>query len=109
MSACRVARRVASLTGFGTPRTGGVFAAVLATKVLHYSCAPSRPGAPLLTPRIPEVSPAATSVQQRAVGVRGYGRQGGACRLAWQRLACPTVLVLTFSVTKGKRNSEAAG
>lgn len=108
MSTRRVARRVALLTGSGTPRSDGVFAAALATKVLHDSCAPSRPGAPLQTAGIPGVSLVATSVQKRAVGVRSYGRQGGACRLG----RCPgrrlTVLILMVWVTNRERSGEAA-
>jgi hypothetical protein len=108
MSACRVARRVALLTGSGTPRSGGVFQAALATKVLHDWCAPSRLGASLRTPLIAGVSTVATSVQRRAVGVRSYGRQGGACRLARCSGRRLTVLILMFWVTKGGRGGEAA-
>lgn len=108
MSACRVARRVASLTGSGTPRSSGVFDAALVTKVLHCSCASFWLGPSLWAVGFPGGHAVSIPMPGPAVDVRADGGEGGACRVAWGRAARLTVLTLMPLATKGRESKVLA-
>src|ERR1700691_2702898 len=110
MSACRIARRVASKVRCNNPCTEAVDAETLVRKVFHYLCHPFsswRGG-----------RRAVGDVERRVVvwlGSYGWSQTGvrrsvcgGAHRLVWQAARATTPLVLSPLATKGKKNGGAA-
>ena len=108
MIGCHIARRVALLTGWRTPRSSGVFGSALATKVLHLSCTSSRLGAPLRAVESPGGRAIAILMAGPAVEVQADGGEGGACRVAWQQAVRLTVLTLMSLATKGRESKVLA-
>jgi hypothetical protein len=104
MSACRIARRVASMTPLQNPCTEAVDAETLVRKVFHYLCQSFSPWAGRRRVVVVE--------QQTVVGLDGNTRsstgvrlclgRGGARRFVWQVHRCATPLITASLVTNEK-------
>jgi hypothetical protein len=92
MRACRIARRVASMTHCQTPRMKAVSAQTLARKVFHLPFNPFslwRGGLWLVS----------GGAERPSTGVRQFSGRGGVCRIAWEGWLAATPFITVSLVT----------